>query len=42
MKKNLLLCVDITTRLQDDSIPQQGKSYVGTLRLDAPSENNHF
>ena len=42
MKKNLLLCVDLTTTLQDDSILQPEKHYVGTLRLDAPSENNHF
>ena len=42
MKKNLLLCVDLSTTLQNDPILQQGKLYVGTLRLDVPSENNHF
>lgn len=42
MKKNLLLCVDVTTTLQDDSILQPGKSYVGTLRLDVPSSKNYY
>ena len=42
MKRNLYLCVDLAATLQDDPILQPGKLYVGTLRLDAPSENNHF
>ena len=42
MKRNLYFCVDLAAVLQDDPILQRGKLYVGTLRLDAPSENNHF
>lgn len=40
LKKNLLLCVDLQTLLQDDNLLKSGKAYLGTLRCKLPSEGN--
>ena len=34
MKKNMMLCIDLKTLLQDDAILQKGKVYHGELVLD--------
>lgn len=31
MKKNVNLCIDVTTQLQHDALPVEGKAYRGTL-----------
>ena len=35
LKKNHLLCVDLVVYLQEDTYPEEGKLYVGTLRNQA-------
>ena len=37
LKKNMLLCVDLQTLLQDDNLLKAGKVYLGTLRCKLPS-----
>lgn len=38
MKKNVNLCVDVTTLLQKDALPQPGKNYSGTLMVNCEFE----
>lgn len=42
MKKNILLCVDVTTKLQDDEFIRIGREYLGVLRRDIPNKDNLF
>ena len=42
LKKNMLLCVDLQTLLQDDNLLKAGKVYLGTLRCKLPSEGNIY
>lgn len=40
MKQNLLLCIDLTTRLQHDALPLAGKTYLGLLECKTPSDGS--
>ncbi len=42
MKKNWLLCCDLQTELQNDSLPMPGKKYLGLLNCILPSEGNIY
>lgn len=34
MKKNMMLCIDLTTMLQKDALPETNMTYRGVLTLD--------
>ena len=42
MKKNVVLCIDLTTHLQADTVLEPNRDYPGVLRRDMPSADNTF
>lgn len=42
MKTNLVLCIDLKTKLQNDVLMKPGKNYLGILRREIPSEEFSF
>lgn len=42
MKKNMMLCVDVITRLQTDACMKLGKQYKGALRMSEDCEKLEF
>lgn len=42
MKKNVILCVDFITRLQEDAYMKVGKNYKGVIRMTEANEKLEF
>lgn len=42
MKKNVILCVDLITRLQEDAYMKVGKNYKGVIRMTEENEKLEF
>lgn len=42
MKKNVLLCINLTTRLQHDALPLAGKTYFGLLECKTLNDGNPY
>lgn len=42
MKKNVMLCVDFITRLQEDASMKMGKNYKGVIRMTEENEKLEF
>jgi len=42
MKKNVSLCIDLTTQLQHDALPLAGKTYLGFLECKTPSDSSPY
>ncbi len=42
MKKNVMLCVDFITRLQEDAYMKVGKNYKGVIRMTEENEKLEF
>ena len=42
LKKNVSLCIDLTTQLQHDALPLAGKTYHGFLECKTPSDGSPY